>query len=342
MNVDEKLKLILQNSQEVITEQELKKLLEEKKQPSVYIGISITGRPHIGYFAIILKLADFLKAGFKVKLLLADLHGALDNTPWDLLDKRFEYYSHVILKMFDSIGADVKNFEIVKGSEFQLDKKYFNDMMKMSTFVTVKDCTKAASDVVKSGDNPKLSGLIYPIMQALDEQYLGVDIQYGGLDQRKILVFARENLPKIGYKSRVEFMTPLIPGLTASGKMSSSDPNSKIDLLDDTKTIQSKLNKAFCPEKEVNDNGVLAFCKYVIMTLKNDNKKELVIERPEKFGGNISFKNYKDLEGAYAQGKLHPMDLKNAVAKEVDVLLEPIRNDMKGKEQLIKEAYPPK
>ena len=340
MNVDEKMQLILRNSQEVITEDGLRKVLEEKKQPVVYIGISITGRPHIGYFVTILKLSDFLRAGFKVKLLLADLHGAMDNTPWNLLDKRFEYYSHVILKMFDSIGADVKNFEIVKGSDFQLSKEYFQDLMKMSTFTTVKDCIKAASDVVKSGDNPKLSGLIYPIMQSLDEQYLDVDIQYGGLDQRKILVFARENLPKIGYKSRVEFMTPLIPGLSASGKMSSSDPNSKIGLLDDTKSIQSKLNKAFCPEKQVEDNGILAFCKYVLMTLKEDQGEKFTIERPEKFGGNISFKTYSELEEAYAQGKLHPMDLKQGLAKEIDLLLEPIRNDMKGKEKLISEAYP--
>ena len=49
----------------------------------------------------------------------------------------------------------------------------------------------------------KLSGFMYPILQALDEQYLDVDVQYGGIDQRKILMFARENLPRVGYKERV-------------------------------------------------------------------------------------------------------------------------------------------
>ena len=228
MNVKERLDLIKRNTQEIVTEEELVKLLKTKKKPSVYLGTAITGRPHVGYFMWVLKLADFLKAGFKVKLLLADIHGALDNCPWELLENRFKYYSIVIPAMFESIGADIKNFEIVKGSDFQLDKNFMLDTLRISTLASVHDCTKAASDVVKQSGSPKLSGLIYPIMQAVDEEYLKVDIQYGGIDQRKILMFAREYLPKIGYKRRIEVMTPLIPGLTASGKMSASDKASRI------------------------------------------------------------------------------------------------------------------
>ncbi len=342
MNTEEKLAIITRNTQEIITTDELRKLVETKKQPVVYLGTSITGRPHVGYLVWAIKLKDFLKAGFKVKLLLADLHGALDNTPWPLLEKRYDYYGLVIRGMLKSIGADLSNFEIVKGSDFQLKREYVLDLMKLSTFTSINDAKKAASDVVKFGDNPKLSGLIYPLMQALDEEYLGVDVQYGGLDQRKILVYARENLPQIGYKPRIEFMTPLIPGLSASGKMSSSDPNSKIDLIDSFDDVKKKLNKAFCPEKEVENNGVLAFAKYVTMVLKQDDKKTLDIERPEKFGGNVSFKSYAELEKAYIEGKLHPMDLKTAVAKEINSLLETIRKEMAGKEKLISEAYPKK
>jgi tyrosyl-tRNA synthetase len=342
MNTEEKFALVSRNCQEIITPDELKKLIETKEHPVVYIGTAVTGRPHIGYFVWGTKVADFLKAGFKVKILLADLHGAMDNCPWDLLEKRFEYYSLVIKGMLKSSGADLSNLEIVKGSSFQLQKDYLLDVLKMSTFTTVHDTMKAASDVVKFGDNPKLSGLIYPIMQALDEQYLGVDIQYGGIDQRKILVFARENLPLLGYKPRTDVMTPLVPGLSASGKMSSSDPNSKIDLLENTADIKSKLNKAFCPEKETENNGVMAFMKYVVMVRKEDAKEKLVITRPEKFGGNLEISTYEELESIYKEGKLHPMDLKTALAIEVDKMLESIRKDFEGKEKLIQEAYPKK
>ncbi|MBW3019090.1 tyrosine--tRNA ligase [Candidatus Woesearchaeota archaeon] len=339
--MDKRFDLVKRNTQEIITEKELKKLLEQKKQPTVYLGISITGTPHIGYFVPVTKMADFMKAGLKVKLLLADVHGALDNTPWDLLEKRYAYYSLVIPLLFEAIGADPSKLEIIKGSDFQLKKDYMFDLLKMSTYASVRDCTKAASDVVKMGDSPKLSGLIYPIMQSLDEEYLKADIQYGGNDQRKILVFARENLPKLGYKPRVEILSPLVPGLTASGKMSSSEAGSKIDLLDDEKTVADKINKAYC-EPGKTDNGILAFAKYVIMVHKQDKGEKLLIERPEKFGGNLEYESYAALEKDFKEKKLHPLDLKKAIAKEVNKLLAPLRKHAKEAQKIRKQAYPSK
>jgi len=339
MTPEEKFELIKRNTQEIVTEEELRELLRTKKIPAVYIGVAITGRPHIGYFVWVLKLADFLRAGFKVKLLLADLHGALDQTPLELLDKRYDYYSIIIPNMFEAVGADIKNFEIVKGSDFQKDKDYFFDVLRMSTYTSVHDCKKASSEVVKQSENPKLSGLIYPIMQALDEEYLGVDIQYGGLDQRKILMFAREYLPKLGYKPRVEVMTPIIPGLIGE-KMSASKEESKVDLLDDDNTVRVKLRKAFCPAGVVENNGVLAFVRHVIMIIKKDKNEEFIIKRPEKFGGNIAYSDYATLEKDYVNKKLHPEDLKKAVAEEIISLLKPMKKDFDKKLRLAREAYP--
>lgn len=339
MDINERLRLIKRNTAEILTDEELTDLLKKKKQPVVYLGTAVTGKPHVAYFVWVLKLADFLKAGCKVKLLLADVHGALDNTPWDLLDKRYQYYNLVVPAMFESIGVPIKNLEIIKGSDFQLDKKYMFDVLKMSSFASVHDCNKAASEVVKLGENPKLSGLIYPIMQALDEQHLNVDIQYGGHDQRKIMTFARENLPKMDYKPRVEVMTPMMAGLIGA-KMSASVEESKIDLMDDEEMITKKMAKAYCPAGELKDNGIMDFLKYVLMVIKEDTKKEFTIERPAKFGGKVSYKKYSDIEKDFVNKKVHPQDLKNAVAKEINKMLEPVRKAMKGKEKLIKEAYP--
>ncbi len=334
MTPEERFNLIKRNTQEIVKEDELLELLKSKKQPSVYLGWSITGRPHVAYFVPVLKLADFLKAGFKVKLLLADLHGALDNTPWDVLEKRYDHYASTIPRMFKAIGADIENFEIVKGSDFQLKKEYFMDLLKLATFTSIHDAKKAGSEVVKFGDNPKLSGLIYPLMQALDEEYLGVDIQYGGVDQRKILMYARENQEKLGYKPRIEVMTPLLPGLTGK-KMSASDPKSKIDLLDNPKLVQKKLQKAECTEGVAEGNGILSFLQHVIMVVNN----EFVIERPEKFGGNLTFQNYKDVENAFVKKELHPLDLKNAVAKEISKLLSVFDRDREELETKAQDAY---
>jgi tyrosyl-tRNA synthetase len=337
MDNEKRFELIKRNTEEIVTEDELKELLEKKKNPSVYLGTAITGRPHVGYYTWVLKLTDFLKAGFKVKVLLADLHGAMDNCPWDVLEKRYKYYEKVIALMFKSINADLKNIEFVKGSSFQLNKNYELDIMKMSSFSTIHDCKKAASEVVKFGDNPKLSGVIYPIMQALDEQYLDVDIQYGGVDQRKIFMFAREYLPKIGYRRRVEIMTPLIPGLIGK-KMSASDEKSKIDLLDDPETVKNKINSAECVAGNV-DNGVLAFLKYVLMVLKEDRSEEFIVERDAKYGGNLVYKKYEEIEKDFKNKKLHPLDLKNATAKEVSKLLDIFQKNKAELLKLVKDAY---
>ena len=338
MEIQKRLALIARNTEELVVKEELLELLKKKKQPAVYLGWSITGRPHIGYYIPVLKLADFLKAGCKVKLLLADLHGALDKTPWEVLEKRYQYYYKTIPLMFASIGVDIQNFEIIKGSDFQLSRKYFLDLLKLSSLVSTNDARRAGSEVVKYSDNPRLGGLLYPLMQSLDEEYLEVDIQYGGIDQRKILMFARENMPKLGYKRRVEIMTPLIPGLFGK-KMSASIPESKIDLLDDEQTVINKLKGAYCEPGKVEDNGVLSFLKYVVMVLKQDKGEKLVIERPEKFGGNLTFNSYSEIEDLFLKKNIHPLDMKNAVAREINSLLAVFRKNSRKLEELAKEGY---
>jgi len=339
MDVESKLKLLKRNTQEIVTEDELRKLLKTKNKPVVYLGTAITNSPHIGYFVWALKLADFLKCGFKVKVLLADVHGALDNTPWELLEYRYKYYKEVINLIFKAIGVKTSQLEFVKGSSFQLKKDYIFDVLKLTTYTTIHDAQRAASEVIKFGDNPKLSGVLYPLMQSLDEEYLKVDIQYGGVDQRKILMFARENLPKLGYKPRIEFMTPLIPGLIGK-KMSSSDLKSKVDLLDPKEEVTNKVLNAFCPAGILEDNGILTFLKHVIMPIKNDKKELFLIERDEKFGGNLKFKKYEDIEELFMQKKLHPQDLKKSVAREINKLLKVYNPKREQLNKLAKKAFP--
>ena len=149
MDAEEKIALIKRNTEEILTEGDLRKLLKEKKQPVVYWGTAVTGKPHVGYFFPMLKIADFLKAGFKVKILLADLHAALDNVPWPVLEKHYLYYEKVIPLILEAIGIKNKNFEVVKGSDFQLKPEYMFDVLRMSSFVSAHDANKAASEVVK-------------------------------------------------------------------------------------------------------------------------------------------------------------------------------------------------
>ncbi len=210
-------------------------------------------------------------------------------------------------------------------------------MLKLATLTTVAKAKHAASEAVKTArENPRLAGLIYPLMMALDEEYLKVDAQFAGLDQRKILVYAREYLPKIGYKKRIEIMTPMIKGLVGE-RMASSIEQSKIDLLDDKKTIEHKINKAECVAGNPN-NGLMDILKYLIFVLNQDQKKKFIIKRDKKYGGDIEYKTYESLKKDFINKKLHPSDLKGTVAKEINNLLDPIRKD-KLLKQYYKEAY---
>ena len=336
LSVEERLELIKRNLQEIIGEKELIDLLKSKKELSVYWGTMPTGSISIAYFFPMLKIADFLRAGIKVKILLADLHAALDSVPWILLEKRYNYYERAIITILKTIGVDLKKLEIVKGSEFQLKPEYMYDVLQLSSISSIHDAKKAASEVVKEIENPKVSGIIYPLMQVIDEQYLNVDMQFGGMDQRKIMVLARELLPKIGYKARVELINPLIRGLVGE-KMSSSIEATKIDLLDDEKKVIDKTNKAECAEGNPN-NGIMALLRYLLFVLKTDKKEKFLVERDKKYGGNLVYSSYSEVEKDFKNKKLHPMDLKNAVAKEINLLLREFRKDQKIHE-LHKLAY---
>lgn len=342
LSPEERLKLITRNLQEVLGEEKLKELLKEGKDVSIYWGTATTGRPHVAYFVPMSKIADFLKAGCQVTILVADLHAYLDNmkAPWELLAHRVKYYEAIIKAMLQSIQVPLDKLKFVRGTEYQLSREYTLDVYRLTSVVTEHDAKKAGAEVVKQVESPLLSGLLYPGLQALDEEYLKVDCQFGGVDQRKIFTFAEKYLPQLGYAKRIHLMNPMVPGLTGT-KMSSSEEDSKIDLLDGSGALKKKLKKAFCEPGNIENNGVLSFVKYVLLPLKSS--EEFAIERTEENGGNITFPTFEALEQGFAKEEVHPADLKGAVLRDLNQLLEPIRKKFEEPQmkELIKLAYPP-
>ncbi|CAF1221215.1 unnamed protein product, partial [Adineta ricciae] len=333
--------LIVRNLQEVLGNDRLQKILEERDL-KVYWGTATTGRPHIGYFVPMTKIADFLHAGCEVTILFADLHAYLDNmkAPWELLAHRTVYYEHVIKSLLKSIDVPLDKLKFVRGTDYQLSREYTLDVYRLSSVVTEHNAKKAGAEVVKQVESPLLSGLLYPGLQALDEEYLKVDAQFGGVDQRKIFTFAEENLPSLGYAKRIHLMNPMVPGLNGD-KMSSSVEDSKIDLLDTPDQVKKKLKKAFCEPKNITNNGILAFCKSVVFPLLKG--KDFIIQRAEQYGGPLAYSAYQQLEDGFATEDVHPGDLKNAVNIYLNQLLEPIRKDFEPEsmQEMIKRAYPP-
>ncbi|THH04286.1 hypothetical protein EW145_g5638 [Phellinidium pouzarii] len=338
---EERFELMTRRLQEVLGENIIKTILAEGRHPKCYWGTAPTGR-------------HFLRAGVEVTILLADIHAFLDNlkAPLELVAHRTKYYQYVLLTVFRSLGVPTSKLRFVEGSSYQLSREYNMDNYRLAALVTENDAKRAGSEVVKQVSSPLLSGLLYPGLQALDEQYLGCDFQFGGIDQRKIFIFAELFLPQLGYSKRAHLMNAMVPGL-AGGKMSSSDPNSKIDFLDPPATIKKKIKAAFCEPGNVTENGLLAFVKAVLIPISQLRLERLAggdlvlepglgdqrpfidddapngtvfsISRPEKHGGPVHYTTYDDLETDFKEEKVHPGDLKGAVSDSITRLLAPIQ-----------------
>jgi tyrosyl-tRNA synthetase len=327
MDISEKYNLITRNLQEVMGEIQLKKLLEEKEHPVVYLGTAPTGVPSIGYLCPLRKIADFLNAGLEVIILFADLHAFLDSakSTLDQVKARTKIYEEIIKGTLDALNVDHSKIIFTIGSSFQLSKDYQMDLFKLGNVVTVHNAQKAGAEVVKQNSSPLINGLVYPLMQVLDEEHLGVDIFAGGIDQRKICTLALESLPKLGYRTRVHLLNQIISGLSnvATGgekvKMSSSEPGTKIGMLDAPKEIQKKVSKAYCKDGDVFDNTPLSLLKELLFPILDDFKRSFIINRPEKYGGKLEYLNYEQVENDFKELKLSPVDLKLGIS---DVIIE--------------------
>jgi tyrosyl-tRNA synthetase len=130
-------------------------------------------------------------------------------------------------------------------------------------------------------------------------------------------------------KEKTEYIEDVL-----DSKMSKSKPSSAIFIHDSKKEIQKKLRVAFCEPKNTNNNPILDYCKEIVFR----SLKEFKIERDKKFGGDVSFSSYRDLERAFIEGSLHPMDLKNSTSVYLNKLIAPIRNHFE-KNKKAKDLY---
>ncbi|PNP61489.1 hypothetical protein FNYG_13776 [Fusarium nygamai] len=346
MTPEESITLIKANLAEVLNTEIIDNVILKEKRPlRVYWGTAPTGKPHCGYFVPMVKIAEFLHAACHVKILLADKHAHMDShAPLEVIKHRCEYYRLLIKSSLRAIGVDVSKLEFVVGSSFQDSKEYQDDRFRFSNNVTVPQLIKAGSEVVKQGENPTLASVEYPIWQSLDEEYLDVDAELGGVDQRKLFTFAIDHMPKLGYKVRAHLMNPMVPGLGEAQKMSSSEPSSKINLLDTSEEVTKKLRKAVCAPKEVEGNRVIAFIEHVIFrveSLKTGGKPRFTVESRD--GETLVYEDIFKLKEHYKRDILTPQVVKPAVIKALNNLLDPIRKDFESDDEwqrIADLAYP--
>jgi len=329
----DKLQILTNNIEEIVTYEELANVLN-RKNPKAYIGFEPSGSVHIGWKICTNKIKDFLKCGFDFTVLLADWHAYINDKLGGDIEK-IKLCGRYMEDCFVSMGVDRDKVKFVYASDYINDPTYWETVLKTAKSMSVARVKRAMDIMGRDAEEGEkdLSKLFYPAMQVSDIFYLDLDVAYGGMDQRRAHMLAREISKKISRKTPVAIHTPLLTGLQAGGrmdpieaKMSKSKPDAMLSIHDNPAVVKKKISKAFCPGKQVEGNPVLEICKLVIFPELKD--EVFLIKRPERFGGNLEFKSYNDLKHSYIDG-LHPLDMKNATAAYINKILEPVQKYFK-------------
>ncbi len=338
MDIERKLELIKgPPTEEIITENELRQLLETKETPVHYMGFEISGLLHLGTLVLSgSKINDFIKAGCKATVWLADWHSFINKKlegNWEKIKIAARYYEEAFKFITDGKA------KILLGSDiYHNNDEFWKDLIFVSQKSTLKRTIRCLQIMGrKENDALDMAQFYYPAMQAADMRILCIDVAHAGMDQRKVHMLAREVFPKLDWKPPIALHHHLLPGLAGpvilgfdkdkkldqviSSKMSKSKPWTCIFVHDTKKQIEDKLKKAWCPERVTDANPILEMIKFIVFK----ELKTFKLERLEKYGGSIEFDNYQKLEDEYRAGEIHPLDLKKSLAEALDKIIKPIR-----------------
>lgn len=344
MTLDERIQLIEEVGEEIITGEDLQELLSTGEQLTAYDGFEPSGQIHIAQGILkTINVNKMTKAGIKFKMLVADWHAYANNKMGGDLD-RIQTVGKYFIEVWKACGMDLDNVEFVWASDLVKDPDYWKLVLQISKTNSLKRFIRTA-EIMGRDESMDLTAaqIIYPCMQTADIFTLGAKITQLGMDQRKVNMLAREIGTQLGYWKPVVVSHHMLMGLsqppeasdddktsrTIAIKMSKSNPDSAIYMTDTTEDIKRKIIKAWAPEGIIEENPVLEYCKYILF----ESFDEVSIERPEKFGGNVTYKTYGELEKDYASKALHPLDLKNTVIKLLDELLSPVRKHFEENEE---------
>ncbi len=362
MNATERRRLITQNLEEILTEERLKEYLDKDIPLKHYIGFEISGEIHLGTgIQCMAKVADFQKAGVECTIFLADWHSWInDKLGGDIEFIRqmaHGYFAEGLKCCLKAVGGDPEKLNVVLGSDlYRNNPDFWTTFVEVCKNTTLKRIMRSITILGRAeGEAIDFAKLVYPPMQVADIYALGVNIAHSGADQRKAHVIALDVAnqiktnpltdPQGNALSPVAVHHHLLIGLGkppmwpidpdrlqevwTAMKMSKSKPDTAVFITDEPKDIARKIKKAFCPEGEVDFNPVLDWAQNLIFAL---GRAPLKIERKEEHGGNVEFETYDALKDFFAEKKLHPMDLKAAVAQSIADLLQPVREHFSQEE----------
>ena len=310
-----------------------------------YIGLEPSGKAHLGWMILADTIRNLIDGGANVIILLADWH-AWVNDKFDRDMEKISIAAEYMSEMFRAIleepneGNGPGEIRFVRASELMDSGKYWERVLRCSKNMSLSRVRRTFSIMGRDEDSSDhdLAAFYYPALQAADIFELGVDIAFGGMDQRKAHMYMREVAEKNHWIKPTCIHTPMLSGLKGPGgrmdsfdhKMSKSDPGNAILLDDDIETIRSKMRKAFL-EVGNQKSPVFEISRHVIIPKIG----KITVSPDPKYGEASEWDDAQSFIDAVSDGTIHPLDAKMAIADGLSEVLSPISDHFSGQKELL-------
>ena len=251
LDPEEQLKIIKNNVEEVIPENELlnklKSSFESKTPLNIKAGFDPTSADlHLGHTLLIKKLKVFQDLGHNICFLIGDFTAKIGDPTGR--DKTRPPLNNKIIQE-NSKTYENQLFKILSKNNVQIfyNSSWFDDfdLVKLINLSSMENVARLLErdDFKKryqSGDSITLTEFIYPLLQAYDSVVLDSDIELGGTDQRFNILLGRQIQKAFEKNQQVALFLPILEGLDGKLKMSKSYQN-YIGINEEPKEIFGKI-----------------------------------------------------------------------------------------------------
>ena len=299
-----------------------------------YVGFEPSGKAHIGWKVISLQLKRLLEARVNVLVFLADWHAWVNDKfagSMEAIQTTGKYMEDTFRALLDSPpeGDGPGELRFLYASDIMDSGAYWARVLRCSKNVSLSRVRRTFSIMGRdeASSDGDLSRFYYPAMQAADIFELDIDLAIGGMDQRKAHMYMRDVADRWNWQKATCLHTSILSNLRSKGarmesfdhKMSKSNPNGAVLLHDDASALKKKLRKAYLDPQD-SESPVFELIEHVILP---ELSKLDVTPNPE-YGEPSTWHDLNEIKQALHAEKLHPFDVKMAVADALSLCLSSI------------------
>ncbi len=236
MELDRQLAIIKRGAIDIISEEELRKKLQqsiEYRRPlKIKAGFDPTAPDlHLGHTVLLRKLRQFQDLGHQVYFLIGDFTGRIGD-PSGRSEIRKQLTKQQVAKNAKTYKRQVAKVLDIRRIKIVFNSKWFDRMKglefgKLLTYYTANKLLDR-EDFTQRRNNKKpifMSEFIYPVLQGYDSVMLNSDVEIGGTDQIFNLLVGRDLQSSFNQPQQVILTMPLLEGTDGVQKMSKSYGN---------------------------------------------------------------------------------------------------------------------